>query len=487
MLSRLVSLSLTLAVAVSAQPAPSNIDALIAGGPGSGPVVSTLAKTFAKSITEKALYRHLTAFQAAANQGNGTRVFGTPGNDVQLQPFDHLYSIQGPTASTLTFIGGNDTAPINLRWHFYSPSADITNASLVVLPDTFVQKDNVTLASTGCNLNDFRGTDVKGKIVLIRREADREFPCPMENKTRNAAESGAAAVLLYPAPPAVTKPSLFEKIPSASLRPAHVERVLTKINASSVPLKATLHVDSLNEWRKTFNIIATSRWGDAKNIIHVGSHIDSVAEGPGLNDNASGSSTILEVALRIARYPTRNKLRFSWWNAEEAGLIGAKYYVANLTPREKAATKLYLNFDMTGSPNFILGVHDGDNSSGGNNPSTIPAGSFAIETVFRDYAKSVNQTVIDYALSGGSDYDPFLRAGIPVGGLATGASGLKTEENAAIFGGTAGVAHDECYHEACDTIENVSLKAMTFCTKALAYAAVRFAYGDVFTLTDEVI
>ncbi|TPX55747.1 hypothetical protein PhCBS80983_g05074 [Powellomyces hirtus] len=456
-------------------------------------LVDKLSKSLQNSITPKALYRHLSAFQAAADAGGGTRVFGSPGNqqsldyvtnllkqtgqyDVKLEPFEHLDSRPGPTNNTLALL--DDNTKFDLKFHFYSPAADV-EGDLVILPDTFVEKDGKKLASTGCNLDGFSGTDVKGKIVLIRREVDREFPCPMQNKTLNAAQAGAAGVILYPTPSGSTRPSLYEKIPSAGLYQADVDPLLKKITASTVPVKARLHVDTVNKWSKTYNIHATSRRGDANNLLHVGAHIDSVAAGPGLNDNASGSVTILEVALRIAQYPIKNKIRFSWWNAEEFGLIGAKYYVANLSQKEKNRTKLYMNFDMTASPNYILGVHDGDNSSGQNSPAVVPKGCDVIEKVLTEYFNSINQTVVDYAFSGGSDYDPFLTAGIPSGGLATGASGLKSEAHQKIFGGVAGQPHDHCYHKACDTIDNVNQRALLLNTRALAHSAVRFALGDL--------
>ncbi len=60
-----------------------------------------------------------------------------------------------------------------------------------------------------------------------------------------------------------------------------------------------------------------------------GAHLDSVPEGPGINDNGSGSATLLETALQMAELgiEPRNTVRFAWWGAEEAGLIGSQYYV----------------------------------------------------------------------------------------------------------------------------------------------------------------
>jgi Zn-dependent M28 family amino/carboxypeptidase len=75
------------------------------------------------------------------------------------------------------------------------------------------------------------------------------------------------------------------------------------------------------------------------------------------------------------------------------------------------------------------------------------------------------------AFDGRSDYGPFIAAGIPAGGLFTGAEGIKTAAQAATYGGTAGVAYDHCYHQACDTINNLNTKALSEMSDGVAHAA----------------
>ena len=108
----------------------------------------------------------------------------------------------------------------------------------------------------------------------------------------------------------------------------------------------------------TFNIIATTREGDAESSSTVGAHLDSVEKGPGINDNGSGSSSLLVLAdALLAAIPHGsivNQLRFCWWAAEERGLLGSKHYVADLVDNGEADdVALNLNFDMLGSPNGI--------------------------------------------------------------------------------------------------------------------------------------
>jgi Zn-dependent M28 family amino/carboxypeptidase len=79
------------------------------------------------------------------------------------------------------------------------------------------------------------------------------------------------------------------------------------------------------------------------------------------------------------------------------------------------------------------------------------------------------------AFDGRSDYGPFIEVGIPAGGLFTGAEGIKTAAQAAIYGGTAGLAFDPCYHLACDTIANVNDTALDQMSDATVHATIAFA------------
>ena len=209
-----------------------------------------------------------------------------------------------------------------------------------------------------------------------------------------------------------------------------------------------------------------------------GAHLDSVQAGPGINDNGSGTAAILEVALKLAKHRPENTLRFAFWGAEELGLIGSEAYVADLSQAEQDRIALYLNFDMVGSPNYVFFIYDGDNSDAvGAGPG--PAGSAQIETLFESYYRQVGESWKGTDFSGRSDYGPFIteEVGIPSGGLFTGAEGVKTAEEAAIWGGTAGQPYDRCYHLACDTFANVNLKALDVNSDAIAYAVLTYAYS----------
>ena len=165
-------------------------------------------------------------------------------------------------------------------------------------------------------------------------------------------------------------------------------------------------------------------------------------------------------------------MRFAFWSGEEDGLLGSAYYVSQLSAREIKNIALNLNFDMIGSPNFVRFVYDGDGSATG---ASGPNGSATIEGVFANYFAGEGLATAETAFDGRSDYGPFIDAGIPAGGLFTGAEDLKTAEQAAIFGGTAGVAFDPCYHQACDTFANMNNAALDQMSDAVAHAVLTFA------------
>ncbi len=235
---------------------------------------------------------------------------------------------------------------------------------------------------------------------------------------------------------------------------------------------ANVVTDTSNEEATTYNIIADTRKGDPTNVVIAGAHLDSVEAGPGINDNGSGSATILEVAEQLAKQKKlTNQVRFAWWGAEEAGLVGSTEYAYDLADNNPEAVEdiaAYLNFDMVGSPNYVRFVYDGDNST--DEGVEGPDGSAQLEQLFTRYFDSQGLASEPTAFDGRSDYGPFLDIGVPAGGLFTGAEDVKTEEQAATYGGVAGEPYDACYHLACDTIDNVNSQALDEMSDAVAHA-----------------
>ncbi|MGC9498301.1 M28 family metallopeptidase [Streptomyces sp. WG7] len=210
--------------------------------------------------------------------------------------------------------------------------------------------------------------------------------------------------------------------------------------------------------RTGYNLIADWPGGDTDQVVMAGSHLDSVSSGPGINDNGSGSAAVLETALAVARsghQPTKH-LRFAWWGAEELGLVGSRHYVNSLGSTGRAKISGYLNFDMIGSPNPGYFVYDDDPT---------------IEKTFKDYFTGLGiSTEIETEGDGRSDHAPFKSAGVPVGGLFSGAGYRKTSAQAAEWGGTAGQPFDRCYHSSCDTTANINDTALNRNSDAIAHA-----------------
>lgn len=200
----------------------------------------------------------------------------------------------------------------------------------------------------------------------------------------------------------------------------------------------------------SYNLVADWPGGDPEHVVMTGAHLDSVAAGAGINDNGTGSASVLEAALAWAASGNtpRNHLRFAWWGAEEQGLLGSNRYMATLPSADKDRIDLYMNYDMVGSPNPGYFVYD-DN----------PAGNGARDAMTAYYtSKAIPWEYID--VQGRSDHASFRSYGIATTGMYSGGEDIKSAAQAQKWGGTAGRAFDACYHRSCDTISNINTTAL---------------------------
>ncbi|WP_460460657.1 M28 family metallopeptidase [Angustibacter peucedani] len=205
----------------------------------------------------------------------------------------------------------------------------------------------------------------------------------------------------------------------------------------------------------TWNLLAEIPGTDPSHVVMAGAHLDSVEAGPGINDDGSGSAALLETALLMAggAQPT-STVRFAWWSGEEQGLLGSSHYVDAASSSDLGAISAYLNLDMIGSPNPGYFVYDDDPT---------------LQGAYDDYFAGLGiATEIETEGDGRSDHAPFKDAGVPVGGLFSGADYVKTDEQAEAWGGTAGEPFDACYHQACDTTSNVDAAVLDRMTDATA-------------------
>jgi len=454
---------------------------VLSGGAAAGPAAceSRVNNTHAKlleCVTLAGVREHQAAFQAIADVNGGTRAAGTPGYDasvdyvvdrmtaagyvVTLNEFPFVYTPPAVLQQLAPIVATYETGAFTGTGY-----GDVTAAVTPVDINLVPPRDS----TSGCEAADFAGFPA-GNIALIQRGT-----CPFAVKAQNAEAAGASAVIIFNQGNTPQREDLIigSLAPSTANIPVVGASFANGVALSQPGATARVRADAPQNITQ-YNVIAESKGGDPNNVVMAGAHLDSVARGPGIQDNGSGSAAILEVAEQMAKVKPRNKVRFAWWGAEEAGLVGSDAYVSSLPDEELDRIALYLNFDMIGSPNHVFFIYDGDDSDGvGAGPG--PAGSDQIEKVFESYYNMIGQPFKGTDFSGRSDYGPFILAGIPSGGLFTGAEGIKTAAEAALWGGTAGQQYDPCYHQACDTFDNVNLDALEVNADAVAYAVLQFA------------
>ncbi len=427
-------------------------------------------KKLLECVTVDGVREHQAALQAIADANNGIRTSGTPGYDesvdyvadrmeaagydVEVQPFDFQTFITLSPA-ILEQVAPPPVGPIVNNIMSYSGSGDVT-AAVSTLP-----------VITGCNAADFAGFPV-GHIALISRGA-----CTFALKATNTFGAGAAGVVIYNNIPGTLNGTLSSTF-TLDIGVTAVTLDVGQQLAATPGLVMRLKTDTFRGIATTSNVLGETGNGNADNVVMAGAHLDSVNEGPGIQDNGSGSAAVLEVAEQMRKVKPRNKVRFAWWGAEESGLVGSTFYVNDLAQEQQDQIALYLNFDMIGSPNYVFFIYDGDDSDGvGAGPG--PQGSAEIERVYEEFFTKAGEPFKGTDFSGRSDYGPFIAVGIPAGGLFTGAEGIKTPEEVALWGGTAGDQYDPCYHLACDTFDNISLHALDVNSDAVAYSILEFA------------
>ncbi|KAJ4357267.1 uncharacterized protein N0V89_001842 [Didymosphaeria variabile] len=417
------------------------------------PLVSS--KPLQDLVTTEGLWGNLVKLDGIAKANGGNRAFGFPGYAASV---DYILS---RTMNSSNFRTWTQDFPA-LFQHVDSISFKVDNASYTVIglsysPSTSAEGFTAPLVlgatgDVGCTNEGYADLDVADKIVLVQRGA-----CPdgttFAGRMKPAAAAGAMAVILYNnvetpvTAGTLSNPNPEEYVPTGFINLSDGEALGARIEAGE-EVTAYFQQTQTVETRITQNIFTETIDGDAENVIMLGGHLDSVVAGAGINDDGSGSSLVLEIKTALEKFRVKNKVRFAWWGAEENGLLGSKYYTANLNVSEANNILAYLNFDMVSRGYF--GVFDGDGSTHG---LVAPPGSDFIEKTFVDdlTKKGINVTAARF--TGGSDYQSFFNIGKPVGGLHTG----------------TGVEQDPCYHQACDTIENPNATTLTVNAKAAAH------------------
>ena len=427
-------------------------------------------------VTTDAMIAHLRSLQQIADANDANRAAGTPGYQASVDYIAHALRSQGFDVQTPQF---------ELRLPFADPPAvTVSGANFAAKPLEYTigtPPDGVTGPlvaarvedTPGCTANDYDGLPVAGAVVLVDRGQ-----CPFASKQAAAAQRGAVALIVAnnvdgEQPGATLGEDTDVRIPVISVSRADGARMRTQPGETTIKLNAGVRTQT------TRNVIAQTRTGSTGDVVMVGAHLDSVPAGPGINDDGSGVAAVLETALQLGSSPdVHNAVRFGFWGAEELGLLGSANYVQSLDVDALKDIALYLNFDMIASPNPGYFTYDGDQSTRldpQQSPPRVPEGSAGIERTLVGLLKGAGKTPQDTSFDGRSDYDSFTRAGIPVGGLFTGAVTDMTEQQAQLWGGAAGQPFDPNYHQKTDTLDHIDHTALDINGKAVAYSVGLYA------------
>jgi Zn-dependent M28 family amino/carboxypeptidase len=438
------------------------------------------AKRFVANVSVPSIVNHQIELQKIASLNGDTREVLSPGYTASVDYVVKTLKSAGysPKVTQFNFPFWNEAKPPVLNWNNgtppksykpgteadndspavdfitmgFSPTKEIVNTAVVPVNDVI---DPPTGGSTaGCEPEDYPAA-VAGKVALVQRGT-----CSFVQKWAVAEDAGAVGVIIYNEgnTPARQNPIFVDDAIDATI-PAVISSyslgndLLQAYKAGKNP-RVDFKVYGTFTDRFLPQVLAETKDGDKNNVVVVGAHLDSVPEGPGINDDGSGTAALLSMAEEISRgrYDLRQKIRFAWWGAEENGLIGSTYYAHNLPQSEVDKIDVMLDYDMLASPNYVRFVYDGDGSEPGNEAFAGPPGSGKVESVFDDWFKAQGMQSDRVRFDGRSDYVGFTDRGIPAGGVFAGAEVPKTPEQEAIYGGAAGSAFDPCYHEICDNI-----------------------------------
>jgi Zn-dependent M28 family amino/carboxypeptidase len=445
------------------------------------------AKRFVANVSVPSIVKHQIELQKIASLNGDTReVFGTgytesvnyvvktlkaAGYNPKVTPFN--FPVWGEAKPpVLNWNNGtppksykpgteadNNTPNVDFITMFDSPTAELVNTAVIPVNDNI---DPPTGGSTaGCEPEDFPAA-VSGKIALVQRGT-----CAFVQKWANAEAAGALGIIIYNEGNNDTRQNaLFiddareATIPAVISSYAVGNELLQAYKAGKNP-RVDFKVYGTFTDRFLPHVLAETKDGDKNNVVVVGAHLDSVPEGPGINDDGSGTAALLSMAEEVARghYNLRQKIRFAWWGAEENGLVGSSYYAKTLSDAEVKKIDVMLDYDMLASPNYIRGIYDGDGDDPSEDPNVPnppgPVGSGRVEDVFDEWFKAQGMKSERGAFDGRSDYVGFTLRGIPSGGVFAGAEGVKTAEQEKIYGGAAGAWYDPCYHQICDNLQTV--------------------------------
>ncbi len=450
--------------------------AMLFGGCSSAPAPSQdLARELSGKVGVDGMYVHLRKLQEIADANGHSRAEGTPGYDASVDYVAQTLRDKGFDVQTPEYERLGVTRPGKPELAVSGREYPVDQASLLT-PTPAGGLRAITLRPqkpAGCVAADYGTKKVTGAIAVVD-----DTGCSIVDKQNTAVAGGAVGLLVASGPGSrkgLFTPGYYQglKVPVAIID----KNADAALRGTDAPVLLTL--DAKASMVKSRNVVAQTKTGDTHNVVMAGAHLDTVADSPGINDNGTGVAALLQTAAALGGQPqVTNAVRFAFWGSEEAVLAGSTKYVAGLNRDELNDIALYLNFDMLGSPNAGFFTYDGD-QSGQPNPdvpaNTVPVGSAGVERTLAGYLNLAGIRPADMPLGRASDYSPFLDAGVPIGGTTTGAAQRKTEVQARLWGGTAGVAFDRNDHLPGDTVDNVNRDALAITGPGVAFAVGTYA------------
>lgn len=411
-------------------------------------------------IRQDELWTHMTAFQQIADanpgpDGHASRNSGEPGYlasvnyvagllraagyRVTIQQYAFAYSgfsitplltEVSPTAQTFA-LGPDFNAPGN------SGNGDVTAQVQPVGGILIPAPAGQNSSSSGCTSTDFTEF-VPGRIALVQRGT-----CTFDQKIALAAAAGASGVIVFNEgstgrTAANSCGGLVKRgMPVVCLASYAVGQNLYN-QAQHGPTSARLRIEAITDSsRADYNLIADSPHGDTNHVVVVDAHLDAIF-GAGMLDNASGSATILEIALKMAGTSTRNQLRYIWFGGEELGLLGSFHYTQVLTSADLSRIVFDVDADVTATPNYVYAIADPANSGGVNGfPANVVPASRVGNNYFASYFAAAGLPY-ESRSNDGTDSFEFAQVGVPNSGILTGQDCCKGSADVAKFGGSTG-------------------------------------------------
>lgn len=423
--------------------------------------VNDSSEKLLECIKPGSLWNHLSQFQKIANEnkgadGHGNRDTGTKGYKASVAYVAGLMRAAGYHVTIQTYqINASEVTGV--------PQFGTLDESYALMRDWFVARLSAggTLtaliqptagSSAGCSPGNFAAF-VPGKIVLLERGA-----CAYDKQVANAEHAGAAAVIFYNqdaqsmqngnSQAADRGPDDGSAFQVRLTHPATIPVIAVSYAVGSELAQryvagnpAVVHLDIRMRRRSVtdYNLIAESPFGDPNHTVVVEGHLDSIF-GAGMLDNASGSTTILEIALNMAKTSTRNQLRYIWFGGEEIGLFGSAYYTQHLSSAQRKRIAFDIDADVTATPNFDIQIADPALALNVNQfpPNVVPQSKIG-NKFFEDYFSSIGVPSNSAPFgNSGTDSNSFALIGIPDSGILTRQDCCKAQSEVDLWGGFLG-------------------------------------------------